>query len=488
MPGVVVNTGVRVGGTGAETAPSSTLFVVGTAERGRLTAYTVRSMTEFETEYGDYAGDANLHQNLQVFFEEGGIRAVVARVVGATTTKGTLVLSDASSGVTMTLAPAGFGSWSSNLQAVVTNNSTAFDLTLNLKGARIFSGTFATSAAAIAAIAAQIPHLVVATAGASSLLPATVTASLSAGTSDLNNATNTEYIAALAQFGEELGTGAVAMPGKNGAAIWTALRDHAQANKRVALASFVSSASYSAAITSASSYAGSTAAEKNANSHIAFYWPQITVPDGTGGARMLTPEVYVAAVRARQIIATGGPWKAAAGVASAARFITNLESNGGATRVSKTIGNALDEGRVNALRIIDGQIRIYGARSASGDNVNWRYITYRDSVNQISTRCEESLEQFVFSSIDTRNTLFGSVSSALVSVLEEVKNNGGLYAMVDGLGNEIDRGYSVEVSDALNPIANLATGQVVARLGVRVAGVADLITLTVTKSSLTATL
>ena len=48
MPGVVVNTGVRVGGTGVEVAPSSTFFVVGTAERGRTaTPFVVRSMFVF---------------------------------------------------------------------------------------------------------------------------------------------------------------------------------------------------------------------------------------------------------------------------------------------------------------------------------------------------------------------------------------------------------------------------------------------------------
>ena len=60
--------------------------------------------------------------------------------------------------------------------------------------------------------------------------------------------------------------------------------------------------------------------------------------------------------------------------------------------------------------------------------------------------------------------------------------------MVDTLGTQVDRGYSIEVSDALNPITELAQGKIAARVGVRVAGVADLVTLTITKSTLTAAL
>lgn len=488
MPGVVVNTGVRIGGAGAEQAPSSTLFIVGTAERGRTTAFTVRSMSEFVAEYGDYSGDGTLHQNLQMFFEEGGIRAVVARVVGASPTKGTLALKDSSDVNAIVLTAASFGEWSTNLAATVENNTSSFTLDITLKGASILSGTFSTNAEAIAAVNNTISNIVVATAGTSSNLPDTFTDEFSAGDAQLDVVTDTNFVNALDEFGDELGTGVVAIPGRNGSAVWDALAAHAQENKRIAFASFSASTSHSAAISAASAYAGTTAADKSKYGHLAFYWPQVVVPDGAGGSRALSPEAYAAAVRARQIIATGGPWRPAAGVSSAARFAIGLSSNGAATKVPKTIANALDNGRVNAIRVIDGQIRIYGARSASSDTVNWRYITYRDTVNQVATNCEQALEQFVFSPIDNRKTLFGAISSSLVSILETVKDNGGLYSMVDALGNDVDRGYSVEVNDSLNPVSELAEGRIAARVGLRVAGVADLITLTITKSSLTAAL
>lgn len=488
MPGVVVNTGVRIGGAGAEQAPSSTLFVVGTSERGRTTAYTVRSMSEFVAEYGDYTGDGVLHQHVQAFFEEGGVRAIVARVVGPAATTGSHTLEDSAAGNAIVLTAANAGEWSEELTVDTANETTSFSMTIKLKGSTIFTGSFSTNAAAIAAVNNTVGHIVTASAGASSNLPDTGSFTFTAGDADLDAASDTVHASALDEFGDELGTGVVAIPERYGSTIWGALATHAEANKRVAFASFSAATSYTSAITAAASYAGTTDAEKNKFAHLAFFWPQVVVPDGAGGTRSISPESYAAAARARQIIAAGGPWKPAAGITSAARFALGLSSNGTATKVPKTISNALDDGRVNAIRVIDGQIRIYGARSASADTVNWRYITYRDTVNQIATSCEKALEQFVFSPIDNRKALFGAISSSLVSILDAVKDAGGLYSMVDGLGNQVDRGYSVEVNDSLNPLAQLAEGLIVAKVGVRVAGVADLITLTITKSSLTAAL
>lgn len=492
MPGVVVNTGVRIGGAGAEQAPSSTLFIVGIAERGRTDAFVVRSMAEFVAEYGDYTGDGLLYQHVQTFFEEGGIRAVVRRVVGTDTaavaSTGTL-LDGLAGAIAINLTAANPGVWGDSITAEVVKTGSEFSITITLKGAEIFAGSgYTTSAQAIADINSAIPNILVATAGASTNIPYSSDVTLEDGDAKLDDVVDATVVAALDDFSEEFGTGAVATPGYYGSTIWDALLAHAVATRKVAYASFSASTSYTAAITAVNNYGGSTATAKSNASHIAFFWPQVVVPDGAGSTRVISPESYAAAARARQVIAVGGPWKPGAGVSSSARYVLGLSSNGATTKVPKTISNALDEGKVNAIRVIDGQVRIYGARSASNDTANWRYITYRDTVNQIASESEKALEQFVFSTIDSRKTLFGSIASSLTSIMEGVKNKGGVYAMVDAFGNDIDRGYLVDVSDALNPVTALAEGKISASIGVRVSGVADLITLTITKSSLTTAL
>jgi hypothetical protein len=492
MPGVVVNTGVRIGGAGAEQAPSSALFIVGISERGTTDAYVVRSMSEFVAEYGDYTGDGTLHQHVQTFFEEGGIRAIVRRLVGTetTATKSTGNLLDASDGdTTIVLTAANPGDWGTGVTTEVVKDGSEFSISITLKGSQIFSGAgYTSNADAIADINAAIPNILVASAGVSESIPYTQDMTLTGGDANLDEIDDATAVAALDDFADDLGTGVVSIPEYYGTTIWDGLLAHAVANRRVAFASFSHSTSYTAAVTAASNYGGSTASDKSDASHIAFFWPQVVVPDGTGSTRTISPETYAAAARARQVIAVGGPWKPGAGVSSSARFVTSLSSNGAATKVPKTIANALDDGKVNALRVIDGQVRVYGARSASNDTTNWRYITYRDTVNQIASQSEKALEQFVFSPIDSRKTLFGSIASSLTSILESTKDKGGLYAMVDAYGNDVDKGYRVDVSDALNPVTALAEGKISASIGVRVAGVADLITLTITKSSLTTAL
>jgi hypothetical protein len=140
---------------------------------------------------------------------------------------------------------------------------------------------------------------------------------------------------------------------------------------------------------------------------------------------------------------------------------------------------------VNALRVIQGAVRVYGARSVSSDTANFRYITARDTLNYIVTQAEARLEDLVFSVIDGRRSVFGQVEARLIGLLEPLRTAGGLYEAFDVDGNQIDPGYSVEVTDALNPVTQLANGTVRAKVGVRVSSVADRIEVEVVKSNLT---
>jgi len=194
----------------------------------------------------------------------------------------------------------------------------------------------------------------------------------------------------------------------------------------------------------------------------------------------ISPEGYVAAKRSIAHNSVGA-WQAYAGLNSVGSFVTGV-----ATSIGKADGDTLDEGYINAIRVIQGAVRIYGARSASTDITNFRYITARDTLNYIVSEAEKSLEDLVFSTIDGRRTVFGRVEARLIALLDPLRTEGGLYEAFDAEGNQIDAGYSVEVSDALNPVTQLATGTVKAKVGVRVSSVADRIEVEIVKSNLTA--
>jgi len=76
---------------------------------------------------------------------------------------------------------------------------------------------------------------------------------------------------------------------------------------------------------------------------------------------------------------------------SSAKFVVGIKSD-----INKTVGDDLDENYVNAIRVIQNTIRVYGARSLSSDTDNFRYITQQDVVNTIVTECYRSIEDSCF--------------------------------------------------------------------------------------------
>jgi hypothetical protein len=156
--------------------------------------------------------------------------------------------------------------------------------------------------------------------------------------------------------------------------------------------------------------------------HVAYFYPWVYIPTSTSGVnRLIPPDAYAAAKRAVAHIQVG-PQQPGAGLISSARFV-----NGVATDINKTNGDALDVAFVNAIRLINNSVRIYGARSLSSDTLNFRYITAQDVVNKVVVEANNSLEDLIFSVIDGRNTVFASVESKLFSVLEPLRTIGALF-------------------------------------------------------------
>lgn len=489
MPGVVVTTGVRTSPSSTAVAPASTFFVVGTSQRGPVgysgadpsaSSYTpsaklVTSLADFETYFGTYNSAYTLHQHVKTFFEEGGVRAYVSRVVGASATSGSLAMSG---GGAMTLTAANPGSWSSNVTVTVTATSGPFAVKIFYSGSLVYTtGTVTTVGEAVtkinnSTVAAAYVRATLVTAGAN-LTTAYTAAPLSAG---VDGATPSAalLIEGLDVFADSYGAGAVAIPGQTTSTAYDALVAHAKDHNRIALLAIPQTDTVTDAVDEAANYASVDGAE-----YAAFYYPFITVPGDGGTTLTISPESYVAAKRA-VAHAQIGPWQAGAGLLSAASYVTGVDKT-----VNKTDGDTLDAGRVNAIRIIQGSVRVYGARSASDDDDNWRYITYRDMLNYIVTEAERRLEDLVFSPIDGRQSVFGRVEARLIGLLDPLRSLGGLYEAFNADGELVDPGYSVQVTDALNPVSQLATGLIKARVGVRVSSVGDQIEVEVLKSNLT---
>ena len=466
MPGVNVVTATRTGRSAPVLAPSGQLFIAGLASQGDITQPILcNSLSDFETMFGGRVSYSTLHDVVQSFFEEGGTQAWVCRAYHGTPTYGAYSLLDGSAGTSIILTAKWVGAYSSNIQIVVSFASPTTTVTISYNGVTVETWVGTSQATLLAAM--QSSAYVTATAGGSTLIPAPVTASLTAGTDGYASAVAADYITAINLCDKSLGDGSVAIPGV-GTTVHAGLISHASTNNRIALLDMPNSSLVTDLTTQAatlnSEFAGLFAP-----------WVNITTTTGTYA---IPPVGYIAAVRNRAIEQAGN-FRAAAGELSVARFIVGV-----ATSYNRTNGDALDAGKVNAIRIINNTVRNYGWRSLSNDTANYSLLTGRDVLNRIVTQCNAELEQFVFRTIDSSGHLLSKINSVLCGVIEPMRQAGGLFALFDGNGKQIDPGYLVETGSNINTLASLNTNTVKAKLSLRVAPTAALVSVTVIKVGL----
>ena len=488
MPGVSIQTAVRVGPNAATSVETSQMFAVGYAARGPVDKATfVTSLEGFKEIYGDY-NNSYLYPVVESFFEEGGTRAYIARVADPAATIGTKTLSAGGVGGAslITITANGPGSWSTAITVEVVNPGTGgsdFIIKIYDAGTLIYStGNCTTVAQAVGRINSSIKASarVVATniAGSAVTLPQNSAATaLSTGVADNSaNVTTAHHVTALDLFLESYGTGVVVATDVIHATMNAALATHANAKSRIAFLYGGSSDSIATAKTAGNNLAaGVTNME-----HVAYFYPWVYVPTSNAGVNRLIPPVGYAAAKRAVAHTQVGAHKPGAGLISVAQFV-----NGVALDIDKTNGDALDVAYVNAIRIINNTIRVYGARSLSSDTTNFRYITAQDVVNQVVVEANRSLEDLIFSVIDGRNTVFSAVESKLFAILEPLRTNGALFEAFDTNGKRIDFGYTVKCDSTLNPVSQLADGLIKARVGIRVSSVGDKIEVDIIKSNLT---
>jgi hypothetical protein len=483
MPGVVISTAVRTGPSATTVRESSQLFVVGKAQRGPADeAVLIESIADFEAKFGGYLSSSYLHPTVETFFEEGGTQCYVARTVGASATSGTLELDNSSAAPVLTIDANGPGVWSADVDVEVVEvvAGTSFRVNIYYQDVLVYSTGTVTSAAQAAgrinlsAVAAQYVSAS-ATDGATTLPVAIAATALSTGAAG-NSVVVGDYVSSLDLFNGALGSGAVTCPEISNSTMHDALIAHANTNSRIAILHDVENASIAAVKATALGLQAGDNAE-----HAALYYPWIEVPTTVNGVtRFIPPVGYVAAKRATAHNQTGSHVPAA-GLLSASRFVAGVK-----TDIDKTNGDSLDDNCVNAIRIIQNSVRIYGARSLSADDENFRYITAQDTVNHVVIEAGRSLEDLVFSTIDGRNTIFSAIESRLIAILSPLRDIGALFEAFDANGRKIDSGFTVRCDAKLNPVSQLAGGTVKAKVGLRVSSVGDKIEVDIIKSNLTA--
>jgi len=484
MPGVIVTTAVRTGPTNTQTAATATMFVAGLTERGPDgTVHLVTSLSDYEDIFGGSIAAGWTYETIRTFFEEGGARAYVSRVVADDADEASLELDKTGGTPVITLTAAGKGTWSHSgvLKASVSQPTTGtnFKISVYLNDVVVFATkTHTTVAAAVEEInnSAVAALYVTAADEGETGIPAVVAASNFTNGDDGGAIAAADVVSAIGLFTENLGPGAVCAPGYTSSTVREGLISHAAGSRRIAILGFDKDDSVNDAIAAVTDYSDADNAE-----FAAFFYPWVKIPDGSL-TKTVPCEGYVCAKRA-VVHNTYGSWNPYAGERSEAKFVTAP-----AVVLSKAESETLDAGYVNAIKVISGTTRIYGARSASSDTDNFRFIIAREVLNQIVHEAEIALEALLFLPIDGRRSTFSRVAATLTAIMDRIRVGGGLYEAFDGTGKQIDPGYTVQVNDSINPLTQLATGVIKAKIGARVSSIGDRIEVEITKSNLTSTL
>lgn len=459
------------GPSDATIAPAATFFVAGQAERGdTASAIELRNMGDYAALLGARVTYGAVYDQLATFFGEGGTRAFVARVVGPAATKGNRTLVDRAGTPqnTIRIDAASEGAWSSGVTVAVADGAVANTVTITVayaatgQPAEVYEN-LANPAAIVSALAAskwvRAVDLGSATASPTNNPNVLAATALSAGADDRASITSTHYTNALARFTPQLGTGIVAVPGQAYSAVGAALKAHALAYSRLAATALAVGTSVSAAQTAAAGARGTS----DGSELTGLFFPWVKIPDGAGGLRTISPEGYVAGVRARNHIQYG-PWKFPTAGRAVARYVIDTEIDLTATEWDALFGAA-----ANPIRS-DGGTRLYGWRSLSTDTHSYRDLNSGELRNYFATTIGADLEELVEDNITVE--LLAAMEAKARNRLIPVANAGGLFTYAVG-GQQDDPGWSV--STAANNGTTASQRQAILDVGFRPTPGADLI-------------
>ncbi len=180
----------------------------------------------------------------------------------------------------------------------------------------------------------------------------------------------------------------------------------------------------------------------------AYYFPWIQVYDPDKGNIFVPPSGHVAGVYSRTD-SERGVHKAPAN--EIMRGALGLKYN-----VSKGEQDLLNPKGINAIRFMNGGIRIWGARTLSSDP-SWRYINVRRLFIMVESSIERATQWVVFEPNDHR--LWKRVQRTISSFLTLLWRNGAL------MGVSPEQAFYVKCDEETNPPEVIDAGQLVCEIG-----------------------
>lgn len=488
MPvGVKVTTDVLQPSGGPDTTAAATFMLSGVTERGDTTApIEARNATEWRQKVGNRVLYGAADDQVIAYFGEGGSHVVFARRIGTAAVKGNVTAQDRAGTPVNTVRfdAQNAGAWSADVDVDVADGLVADSVTLTvlLDGEQVEQYPNLTSIPAIVTALAASQYVRAADLGSATAapgnLPAVDTYTLSAGSDDRGSIDAAGLITALNTIGPDYGPGMVAIPGQPYSSVAAGIAAHCVANRRIGAVAAVSGANVSTVTAAARTLRTSQGADS-----VGFFYPWVQIPDGAGGLTTISPEGFVAGVRARNIIASGGVMNAPFGEAGRSRFVVSA-----ATTLTGADADTLADGAVNPIRNMLGGVRLYDWRSLSVDEANWKFLSYRDVINAIAAELADVFESFVGRNIDGRGHLFAEMENTATSIVEPYRRADALYELRGPDDEMLDPGYSTSTASPINTPQSIQAGQAHIQVKVRPAPEAEQVDVGIFKASLTNTL
>jgi hypothetical protein len=474
LPGVITKDRDTAAGSAASVDVDRT-FIAGEAERGPVgVPVEARSKAQFESVFGGEFAPGYPWHAARMFPIERGSTQFYSRCVGPAAKPSSAKLKDAEEEDTLEVIAASRhadtdpGEWGDDVdvKAVLAAGKTTY--TVSYRGDQVEESEALADNAAAVAWAEDSSYIRLKDLGGGDAVTQEV--SLSGGTDDRVNITDTERIKAIQAFPKDLGAGQLLYPGATSKAIRIAMAEHAKATRRIVVPDAADTHTV-ATLTGASAELASTD-DAILGCSLKPFGPWVTV-DGEGGVtKVLPPSILVAAAIARHDretynseIGVTNPNDPAAGINGILQTATGLTQDAWTDAEREALNEA-----INVIRVVNGTIRIYGYRTLANPNTHpaLTWASNRRIDMAILAKADAIGEELAIGQVDPKGQKLGDFASAIRGeVLEPYRQVGALF------GTTPAEAYSVDVGPEVNPVEQLAAGKVRAVIGAKRSPVAE---------------
>ncbi len=212
------------------------------------------------------------------------------------------------------------------------------------------------------------------------------------------------------------------------------------------------------------------------STHAAYYFPHIEVVDPAKRLQEEDPALGVEAkYRGLTHVAPSGHIAGIYARIDEERGVHKAPANAvvrGALEVkyyiSKPKQELLNPQGVNCIRIMNGSVVVWGARTIGGDrNGEWKYVSVRRLAGYLEESIDEGTQWVVFEPNDP--SLWSKIRLNVSEFLTNVWRNGALF------GNTPEEAFYVKCDEELNPPAVRDLGQVITEIGVAIVRPAEFV-------------